>query len=74
MIQTRPPIERLKVLASALRARKVVNSRVMAAKLNVSRKTVIRDLEFLRDRLGYNFEYVSGDNSFRLISAPEPIL
>jgi hypothetical protein len=61
-------------LARALRTRKLVNTRVMAERLEVDRKTVVRDLAFLRDRLGYEFEWVQLDLSFRLRNAPEAVL
>jgi len=62
------------MLARALRSRETLNTRIMAAKLEVSRKTITRDLTFLRDRLGYEFEWVQMYISFRLRSAPEAVL
>ena len=72
--RTRPSIERLVFLARALRLGQLVNTRVMAEKLEVDRKTVTRDLDFLRDRLRYDFDWVQPELSFRLRNAPEAAL
>jgi len=39
-----------------------------------SRKTIYRDLHFMRDRLGYDLEFDSSTNNWRLLSAPKPVL
>ena len=73
----RPPIERLRDLAARLRAGKVVNAGVMAKDWEMCPKTMQRDLDFLRDRLGYEVEWNPRDTRGRtwvLTRAPEPQL
>jgi predicted DNA-binding transcriptional regulator YafY len=45
---TRPPIKRMKAIDQALQAKKWPNDRMLAADLEVDRRTIRRDLEFLR--------------------------
>lgn len=53
----RHPIERFRRIAAALRDGKSFTATTMARELEVSSKTVHRDLEFMRDRLGAEIEY-----------------
>src|SRR5690606_15865679 len=48
----RPPLDRMLRMHAALKAGRHPNASTLAAELEVSRKTVYRDLEFMRDRLG----------------------
>lgn len=44
-------LERFQHIAAALTVRKRATARMLAEELEVSRKTIERDLEFMRDRL-----------------------
>lgn len=58
LVQTsRPPLERMMRIHEELQANTLPNCSKLAAKLEVSTKTVMRDLEFMRDRLGLPVEY-----------------
>src|SRR5687767_4985708 len=48
---TRAPIERMVRVYSALKERRMVNCTTMARDLEVSVRSVSRDIEFMRDRL-----------------------
>lgn len=50
--QVRPVFERLMIIYGLLRDGRRVTVRSVAAQLEVSYKTVHRDFEFLRDRIG----------------------
>ena len=52
-----------------------VNSHVLGEELAVAPRTVLRDIEFMRDRLGYEIEWTPcAPFTFRLIKMPKPIL
>jgi len=53
----RPPLERMLRVHQALLARKYPNASTLARELEVSAKSIHRDLEFMRDRLGLPIEY-----------------
>jgi predicted DNA-binding transcriptional regulator YafY len=74
---TRFPLERIAALDRAIRSGEYPNAVTIARRLEVSRRTVLRDVEFLRDRLGApiafdprrnGYEYT--DTSFRLPNLP----
>ena len=54
---SRPPLERMMVLHSHLQAKKLPNCRRIADELEVSSKTIQRDIDFMRYRLGLPIEY-----------------
>ena len=54
---TRPMIERLAGIMAQIQAGMYPNASTLAAKFEVSRKTVERDLEFLRERLNAPIQY-----------------
>ena len=54
---TRPPLERMLRIHQALKAGKHPNASSLASELEVSTKSIHRDLEFMRDRLGLPIEY-----------------
>ena len=56
MLVTRTPIERFHRIAAALANRKRTTASFLAEELEVSRKTVERDLEFMRNRLALPIE------------------
>jgi predicted DNA-binding transcriptional regulator YafY len=49
---TRPPLERIAAIDRAVRAGEYPNVRTIAGRLEVGRRTVLRDVEFMRERLG----------------------
>ena len=54
---SRPPLERMLRIHQALKAGQYPNASSLARDLEVSTKSVHRDLEFMRDRLGLPIEY-----------------
>ena len=54
---SRPPLARMMQMHAQLQARKFPNCRKLAHELEVSAKTIQRDIEFMRDRLGLPIEY-----------------
>jgi proteasome accessory factor B len=54
---SRPPLERMMRLHAALKARKFPNCQQIAAELEVSPKTIQRDVDFMRYRLGLPIDY-----------------
>src|SRR6185295_15524659 len=54
---SRPPLERMMRLHEKLRAGSFPNCRKLADELEVSTKTIQRDIDFMRDRLGLPIEY-----------------
>lgn len=57
MPQHRPPLERMLRIHQALQAGKFPNATKLAAELEVSTKSIQRDLDFMRDRLQLPIEY-----------------
>lgn len=53
----RPPLERMLRIHQALQAKTFPNATKLAAELDVSTKSIQRDLEFMRDRLQLPIEY-----------------
>lgn len=53
----RPPLERMVKLHHELQARHFPNCSKLAGELEVSTKTIQRDIDFMRDRLGLPIEY-----------------
>jgi predicted DNA-binding transcriptional regulator YafY len=56
-LYSRPPLERMMRMHARLQAGRYPNCRKLAEELEVSSKTVQRDLDFMRDRLGLPIEY-----------------
>jgi predicted DNA-binding transcriptional regulator YafY len=54
---SRPPLERMIRLHDLLQARAFPNCRTLARELEVSPKTIQRDIDFMRDRLSLPIEY-----------------
>ena len=69
-VRNRPAIERLIVLARLLRLNGRFTTGELAKHFETGRRTITRDLEFLRDRLGYEYEYRPSEKRFVLLSAP----
>src|SRR5690349_24845852 len=56
-LYSRPPLERMMRMHERLKAGRFPNCRKLAAELEVSSKTVQRDIDFMRYRLGLPIEY-----------------
>lgn len=56
-LHSRPPLERMMRLHEKLKAGKFPNCRKLADELEVSSKTIQRDIDFMRDRLNLPIEY-----------------
>lgn len=54
---SRPPLERMLRIHEELRRGALINCTKLAVSLEVSRKTVVRDIGFMRDRLDLPIEY-----------------
>lgn len=72
--QTRPPVARMIYLADCLRRGRRFNTSAIANAWEVSRKTVTRDLDYMRCQLGFQIEWSPFLNSYRLLKAPRPRL
>lgn len=62
---SRPPIERMLKIHEELRQGTDVNCTTLAETLEVSRKTVVRDIAFMRDRLELPIEFKARLNAYR---------
>lgn len=62
---SRPPLERMMKIHDELRRAALVNCTRLAASLEVSRKTVVRDIAFMRDRLNLPIEFDPRINAYR---------
>lgn len=62
---SRPPIERMLRIHEELRRGAYTNCTKLAESLEVSRKTVVRDIAFMRDRLELPIEFSSQLNAYR---------
>lgn len=56
-LHSRPPIERMLRIHEIIRTGSYPNSTRLASELEVSTKSIHRDIEFMRDRLGLPIEY-----------------
>src|SRR5204863_3081919 len=56
-IRSRPPLERMLKIHQALQSGNYPNATTLGAKLEVSEKSIQRDLDFMRDRLQLPIEY-----------------
>src|SRR5436309_1262974 len=66
---SRPPLERMMRLHAALKARHLPNCQKIAAELEVSAKTIQRDIDFMRYRLGLPIEYHPREFGFHYTEA-----
>lgn len=62
---SRPPLARMMRIHEILQDGHLTNAPKLAAKLEVSSKTIIRDLAFMRDQLDLPLEYDIGTQSWR---------
>ncbi len=56
-LHSRPPLERMLRIHQALLSGKYPNASTLAREIEVATKTIHRDIEFMRDRLGLPVEY-----------------
>lgn len=61
---SRPPLTRMLAIHDALQAGKSVNASHFGRELEVSRKTIQRDIAFMRDQLGLPIEWDGSENSY----------
>lgn len=61
----------MQVIWAALRTGRIVNASEFSEQLEVSTKTIHRDLEYLRDSLGFEFEYDASQFGYRISSDHE---
>src|SRR5688572_29373638 len=66
---SRPPIERMLRIHEELRRGAFTNCTKLATTLEVSRKTVVRDIAFMRDRLELPIEFDARINAYRYTQA-----
>lgn len=64
-LSTRPPLERMLQIHEELRRGALVTCSTFVRRLEVSRKTVVRDIAFMRDRLDLPIEFDSRIQSYR---------
>ena len=62
---SRPPLERMMKIHDELRRSALVNCTRLADTLEVSRKTIVRDIAFMRDRLELPIEFDPRINAYR---------
>jgi proteasome accessory factor B len=63
-LHSRPPLERMLRIHQALQAGGFPNATALARELEVSTKSVHRDIEFMRDRLNLPIEFATGHNGY----------
>jgi proteasome accessory factor B len=61
---SRPPLDRMRHIARLIMQGKTFTCVKLADELEISRKTVERDIDFMRDRLGYQIEFCQSRNSW----------
>ena len=63
-LHSRPPLERMLRIHQALSSGKFPNASTLAREIEVATKTIHRDIEFMRDRLGLPVEYDPAKNGY----------
>jgi hypothetical protein len=66
-LTSRPPLERFKKIKAAILSGKPVTATTLAKELEVSPKSIHRDLTFLRDRLDVPIEYDAPSGTWRVM-------
>ena len=61
---SRPPLARMIRVHEHLQTSHRTNCRVLAESLEVSKRTILRDLDFMRDQLGLPIEYDQTTHGF----------
>src|SRR5471030_2929062 len=63
-LHSRPPLERMLRIHQSLQSGKFPNASTLARELEVSTKSIHRDIEFMRDRLNLPIEFAPGNNGY----------
>lgn len=63
-LHSRPPLERMLRIHQALQAGKYPNASKLAREIEVSTKTIHRDIEFMRDRMNLPVEFAPSHNGY----------
>ena len=63
-LHSRPPLERMLRIHQALQSGKFPNASTLAREIEVATKTIHRDIEFMRDRLGLPIEFNPARNGY----------
>ena len=63
-LHSRPPLERMLRIHQAVSSGKFPNASTLAREIEVATKTIHRDIEFMRDRLGLPIEFNSRQNGY----------
>jgi proteasome accessory factor B len=64
VLHSRPPLERMLRIHQALKNNSFPNASKLAREIEVASKTIHRDIEFMRDRLGLPVEYEAAHNGY----------
>ena len=73
-LSCRPTLARLRFMANRLRAGEQINASIVSVEWECSVKTVYRDMDTLRDFFRYDVEWNMAEKTYKLTSAPEPVL
>jgi proteasome accessory factor B len=63
-LHSRPPLERMLRIHQSLQSSKFPNASTLARELEVSTKSIHRDIEFMRDRLNLPIEFAPSNNGY----------
>jgi len=63
-LHSRPPLERMLRIHQSLQSCKFPNASMLARELEVSTKSIHRDIEFMRDRLNLPIEFAPSNNGY----------
>ena len=63
-LHSRPPLERMLRIHQAVSSGKFPNASTLAEEIEVATKTIHRDIEFMRDRLGLPIEFDTRRNGY----------
>lgn len=72
--EDRSCLARFLCLAALLRSGKPFTGNEAAARFECSIKTIYRDMEYMRDRFGFECEWDKSAKTWRLLRAPRPVL
>ena len=65
VLHSRPPLERMMEIHESVRRGNYPNASTLAQKMEVSTKTIHRDIQFMRDRWDLPIEYDASYNGFK---------
>ena len=68
---SRPPLDRMTRVHVELKANRFPNCKKLAAALEISPKTILRDIDFMRDRLRLPIDYDQKRHGFYYYAEPE---